>query len=413
MIPDEPRVHITETVLRDAHQSLFATRMSTDDMVGALEALDSVGYWSLEVWGGATFDAAIRFLTENPWERLRRIRAGVKKTKLQMLLRGRNIVGYRHYPSDVLVRFVELAAENGIDVFRIFDALNDIDNIAPAIEAVKRTNRIAEAAISYTTSPVHTLDSFVRLAKDFANAGADLICIKDMAGLLKPYTAYELVSALLSEVRLPVHLHAHATSGMAEMTYLKAVEAGARIIDCAISPFAGGTSQPPTESLVAALSDTEYSTGLSLSRLQKVAAHFSEVRKRLEESVGFPSSAVNTAVLRYQIPGGMMSNLTRQLREQNALHRLEDVLEEVPRVRADLGYPPLVTPTSQIVGIQATVNVLFNKRYATILEETKRLIRGEYGRTPAPVSEELKPRRRINRRRPTTTGYAASQKQEG
>ncbi|MCX7704238.1 MAG: pyruvate carboxylase subunit B [Planctomycetota bacterium] len=387
------RVFITETVLRDGHQSLFATRMRTDDMLPALEAMDDVGYWSLEVWGGATFEVAMRYLNENPWERLRKIRSRVKKTRLQMLLRGQNLVGYRHYPDDVVERFIELAAENGIDVFRIFDALNDVRNMECAIQVVKRLGKHAEGTLSYTLSPVHTIGSFVETAKRLRDLGCDTICIKDMAGLLGPFAAEELVGALVKEVGLPVHMHCHTTSGLAQMAYLEGVKAGARIIDCAISPFAGGTSQPAVCTMVAAFAGTPYDTGLNLlGPLEKVAEHFSEVRKRLEEEVGRPEIKVDAAILNYQIPGGMMSNLVSQLKEQNALQKLGDVLEEVPKVRADLGYPPLVTPTSQIVGTQAALNVILGQRYKVVLEETKNLIRGLYGRTPGPVNEELKRR---------------------
>lgn len=396
------KVFITETVLRDGHQSLFATRMRTDDMLPALEAMDEVGYWSLEMWGGATFEVAQRYLNENPWGRLRQIRAVVKKTRLQMLLRGQNLVGYQHYPDDVVVRFVELAAENGIDVFRVFDALNDVRNMECVISTVKRLNKHAEGAISYTLSPVHSVESFVKTAKELRDLGCDTICIKDMAGLLTPYAASELVSALVKEVELPVHMHCHTTSGLAQMAYLKGIEAGARIIDCAISPFAGGTSQPATGTMVAALSGSPYDTGLDLrGALHRVAEHFSEVRKKLEATVGQPDVRIDTAILEYQIPGGMMSNLTNQLKEQKALHRLKEVLEEVPRVRADLGYPPLVTPTSQIVGVQAVMNVLFGQRYGVILEETKNLVRGFYGRTPGPINEDLK-RRVLGKEEPIT-----------
>jgi len=383
------RVFITDTTLRDAHQSLFATRMSLEQMEPALEMLDEVGFFSLEMWGGATFDAAIRFLKENPWERLRRIRAKVKKTRLQMLLRGRNLVGYRHYPKDVATRVIELAAEYGIDIFRIFDALNDPANMELAVSIVKKCGRVAEGAISYTTSPVHTIDAFVQFAKQLRDMGCDLICVKDMAGLLTPTAAYELVSALVDEVKLPVHLHCHCTSGMAEMAYWKGIEAGARIIDCAISPLSGATSQPATETFVAALASTPHDTKINLAKLRPIAQHFLKVREELEKLVGRPRSFVDVNVLHYQVPGGMMSNLIRQLKEQNALERLSEVLEEIPQVRADLGYPPLVTPTSQIVGIQSAVNVLFNRRYATLLEETKDLVNGKYGRLPGCVKGEL------------------------
>lgn len=383
------RVFITETALRDAHQSLFATRMSYEQMEPVLKSLDEAGYFSLEMWGGATFDAAIRFLNENPWERLRQIRARIKKTRLQMLLRAKNLVGYRAYPPDVMRRFIELAAENGIDLFRVFDALNDPANLEPVITHIKRCDRLAEGAISYTTSPVHTITNFVKFAKQLRDMGCDIICVKDMAGLLTPQAAYELVSALVDEVNLPVHLHCHATSGMAEMAYLKGIEAGARIVDCAISPLSGGTSQPPTETIVAALTGTKHDTKIPLSKLRPITDHFRIVREQLEKLVGRPQCFVDVNVLHYQVPGGMMTNLIRQLKEQNALDRLDEVLKEIPRVRADLGYPPLVTPTSQIVGIQAAINVLFGRRYATLLKETQKLINGAYGKLPGPVNEHL------------------------
>jgi len=382
------KVMITDTILRDAHQSLLSTRMKTEDMLPIAEKLDKVGYWSLEVWGGATFDSCLRFLREDPWERLRALRKKIKNTRLQMLLRGQNIVGYRHYADDVLEAFIERAATNGIDVFRIFDALNDPRNMRKAIEEVKKNNKIAEAAISYTISPVHNNEYFVNLALELKNLGADTICIKDMAGLLAPYDAYDLVKELKEKVGLPVHLHCHATSGMAHMSYLKGIEAGADIIDTAISSLSQGTSQPPTESFVAALKNTDYDTGLDIELLGEIAEYFKDVRAKYKE---FESSftGVDTKVLIYQVPGGMMSNLETQLKAQGALNRLKEVLEEIPRVRKDLGYPPLVTPSSQIVGTQATINVLMGKRYAMFTKETINILKGMYGKSIAPFDPEV------------------------
>ncbi len=377
-------VGIMDTILRDAHQSLLATRMRIEDMAPVLHALDQVGYWSVEMWGGATFDSCIRYLGENPWERLRIIRREMPNTRLQMLLRGQNLVGYRHYADDVVDAFVERAAGEGIDVFRVFDALNDTANLRSSIEAVKRHGKIAEGAMSYTTSPVHTIESFVAVGKTLREMGCDLVCVKDMAGLLSPRDAYELVGSLVHDVGLPVHLHCHATSGMAEATYYEAARAGVAVIDGALSALAGGTSQPPTETLVAMLQGTPYDTGLELGRLGEIADHFRDARKRYGR---FESAftGVDSRVLTYQIPGGMISNLANQLREQDALDRMDEVLEEVPRVRKDLGYPPLVTPSSQIVGTQATFNVLTGQRYGTVTRETKLYCLGKYGQPPAPM----------------------------
>ncbi len=382
------KVKITDTVLRDAHQSLLSTRMKTKDMLPIIDKMDQVGYWSVEMWGGATFDTCLRYLKEDPWERLRALRKKFKNTKLQMLLRGQNIVGYRHYPDDVLEAFIERAAANGIDIFRIFDALNDVRNMQKSIEFVKKYGKIAEGAISYTLSPVHNNDYFVKVAKQLADLGVDTICIKDMAGLLSPYDAFDLVEKLKKEVGLPVHLHCHATSGLAHMSYLKGIEAGADIIDTAISSMSQGTSQPPTESMVAALKNTPYDTGLDIELLGEIADYFSNVREKYKD---FESRfvGVDTKVLIYQVPGGMMSNLETQLKAQGALHRLKEVLEEIPRVRKDLGYPPLVTPTSQIVGTQATINVLMGKRYAVFTKETINLLKGMYGRSIAPFDPEV------------------------
>ena len=382
------KVHITDTVLRDAHQSLIATRMRTEDMLPICSKLDAIGFWSLEVWGGATFDACVRFLKEDPWERLRLLREALPKTRLQMLLRGQNLLGYRHYSDDVVEHFVQRAAGNGMDVFRIFDALNDLRNLTVSIEAVKKAGKHAQGTICYTVSPVHTIDSFVAQAKELESMGCDSIAIKDMASLLTPMVAAELVKAMVDAVDLPIHLHSHATSGLAEMCHLKAIENGCRHIDTAISSLGGGTSHSPTESMVAALRGTEYDTGLDLEALQEVGMYFYTVRKKYHQ---FESdyTGVDTRVQVNQVPGGMMSNLANQLKEQNALDRMSEVLAEIPRVRADLGYPPLVTPTSQIVGTQAVLNVLTSKRYQNMTNEVKRYLQGGYGKSPAPVDAIL------------------------
>jgi len=385
------KVHITDVILRDAHQSLIATRLRTDDMLPACAMLDDIGYWSLECWGGATFDACLRFLKEDPWERLNRLKAALPKTRLQMLLRGQNLLGYRHYSDDVVRAFIHKAAENGMDVFRIFDALNDVRNLKTAIEAAKATGKHAQGTICYTTSPVHDIKSFVTLGRDLAELGCDSIAIKDMAGLLTPYAAGELVRALKDAVDMPLHLHCHATSGLAEMCHLKAIEAGCEHIDTALSSWSGGTSHPPTESLVMALRGTGHDTGLDLDKLQTVNAYFAEVRKKYRR---FESefTGVDTRVHVFQVPGGMISNLANQLRERNALDRINEVYKEIPAVRKDLGYPPLVTPTSQIVGTQAVLNVLTGKRYETITNEVKRYLQGGYGKAPAPVNADLQKR---------------------
>ena len=385
------KVHITDVILRDAHQSLIATRLRTEDMLPACQMLDSIGYWSLECWGGATFDACLRFLKEDPWERLSKLKAALPNTPLQMLLRGQNLLGYRHYSDDVVRAFVKQAAENGIDVFRIFDALNDVRNLRTAIEAVKASGKHAQGTICYTTSPVHDVKSFVTLAKDLAALGCDSIAIKDMAGLLTPYATSELVTALKKAIDLPLHLHCHATTGLAEMCQLKAIEAGCQYIDTALSSWSGGTSHPPTESLVMALQGTGYDTGLNLDKLQAVNQYFAEVRKKYRR---FESefTGVDTRVHVFQVPGGMISNLANQLQERNALDRMNEVYEEIPKVRKDLGYPPLVTPTSQIVGTQAVLNVLIGKRYETITNEVKRYLQGGYGKTPAPMNASLQKR---------------------
>lgn len=380
-----PKVYITDTVLRDAHQSLIATRMRTEDMLPICSQLDKAGYWSLEVWGGATFDACLRFLKEDPWERLRKLRIALPSTHLQMLLRGQNLLGYRHYSDDVVKAFVARAALNGIDVFRIFDALNDKRNLRVSVEAVKAAGKHAQGAISYTTSPVHSVGQFVQLATELADFGCDSIAVKDMAGLLTPSVTADLFKALRKAVKVPLHLHSHATSGLASMCQLKAVENGCTHIDTAISTFSGGTSHPATESMVAAFKDTKYDTGLDLVHLQKIGAYFYEVRKKYKR---FESdyTGVDTRVQVNQIPGGMISNLAHQLREQGALERMNDVLEEIPRVREDLGFPPLVTPTSQIVGTQAVLNVLTGNRYQNITNEVKFYLQGRYGKAPGAVN---------------------------
>jgi oxaloacetate decarboxylase alpha subunit len=382
-------VRITDTTLRDGHQSLLATRMRLEDMLPIIDKMDRVGFHSFEVWGGATFDSCLRFLGEDPWERLRALRRAFKNSRLQMLLRGQNLVGYRHYPDDVVEAFVRKAVSNGLDIIRIFDALNDTRNMRKAIEVTKEAGAHVQATVVYTTSPIHTVDHFVEVARELAAMGADSICVKDMAGILDPYTAYTLVGRLKAEVGLPVQVHTHYTSGMASMALLKAVEAGADVIDTAISSLALGTSQPACETMVAALKGTPYDTGLDLSLLGEIAEYFREVRKKYAEFDVAPPG-VDTNVLRYQIPGGMISNFISQLSQQNALHRLGEVLDEVPRVREDLGYPPLVTPSSQIVGAQAVLNVLAGERYKLVTNEVKAYLRGLYGRPPGPINEEVR-----------------------
>ncbi|MBC7322699.1 MAG: pyruvate carboxylase subunit B [Acetomicrobium sp.] len=385
---EKKKVLVTETVLRDAHQSLMATRMRTEDMLSVAAKMDEIGYYSFEMWGGATFDATMRFLNEDPWERLRALRRVVKKTKLQMLLRGQNIVGYKHYPDDVVREFVKRAVGNGLDIIRVFDALNDLRNMEVAADQVKKEGAHLQLSICYTISPVHTLESLAQLAQEMKEMGADSICIKDMAGLLSPVAAYRLVKAIKEKCDLPVQVHTHYTSGMGSMAYLAAILAGADIVDCAISPFSMGTSQPPTESLVASLKDSIYDTGIELQDLVPIANHFKEVRKKNEDLiVGLTGVDIN--VLIYQIPGGMYSNLVSQLKEQNALDKLDSVLKEVPKVRREMGYPPLVTPTSQIVGTQATLNVLVGKRWHMVPNEVKMYFLGYYGKPPAPVDPEV------------------------
>ena len=385
------KVKITETVLRDTHQSLIATRMTTEEMLPILEQMDKVGYHSLEAWGGATFDACMRFLNEDPWERLRAIRDKVKNTKLQMLFRGQNILGYRHYSDDVVEYFVQKSLANGIDIIRIFDALNDPRNLKTAINATRKEGGHVQAAFSYTTGPVYTMEYYSKYAKQLEEMGADSICIKDMAGLLKPYDAYELVKTIKESVKVPVQLHTHYTAGLASMTLMKAVEAGVDVIDTAISPMALGTSQPPTEALVAALAGTPYDTGIQLTDLDKITKHFTPLREKYLASGLLNPKALKVDVnaLVYQVPGGMLSNLMSQLAQAGKSDKLTEVLEEVPRVRADVGYPPLVTPSSQIVGTQAVFNVIMGERYKTVTKEFKGIVRGEYGKTPVAIDPEF------------------------
>lgn len=386
------KIRITETVLRDGQQSQIATRMTTEQMLPVLEQLDNAGYHALEVWGGATFDSCLRYLNEDPWERLRTIRKAVKHTKLQMLLRGQNILGYRNYADDVVREFVQKSIENGIDIIRIFDALNDPRNLQTAVAATKEFDGHAQVAISYTTSPVHTVDYFVHLAEEYAKLGADSICIKDMAGVLTPQTGYDLVKGIKARIDLPLEIHTHATGGISEMTYLKVAEAGADIIDTAVSSFAGGTSQPATESVVMGLEDLGFETGLNLKEVEKVASHLNTVRDhfRSEGLLNPKVKDIEPKTLIYQVPGGMLSNLLSQLSEQGLDDKYEEVLAEVPRVRADLGYPPLVTPLSQMVGTQALMNVISGERYKIVPNEIKDYVRGLYGRPPAPLAEGIK-----------------------
>ena len=382
---------ITDTILRDAHQSQAATRMTIEDMLPALEQLDAIGYYSLECWGGATFDACMRFLNEDPWERLRTIRKHVKNTKLQMLFRGQNILGYKHYADDVVDAFCAKSIENGIDIIRIFDALNDVRNLEQAIKSTKKYGGQVEATLSYTISPIHSEAYFVKLAKELEDMGADAICIKDMANLLLPMEAYSLVKALKETVSVPIHLHTHNTSGTGDMTLLMAAYAGVDIVDTALSPMANGTSQPATESLVATLQGTVRDTGLSLEKMSPVAAHFRKVAQRLQDAGILDPKVlrVDTNTLLYQVPGGMFSNMLKQLKDAGKEDKLDEVLAEIPRVREDAGYPPLVTPTSQIVGTQAVFNVILGERYKMVTKEFKGLVHGDYGKTPAPISPEF------------------------
>ena len=383
-------VKITDTTLRDAHQSLMATRLRTADILPIAEELDRVGFFSLECWGGATFDACIRFLNEDPWERLRTFKAHIPKTPLQMLLRGQNLVGYRHYADDVVEEFVRLAIKNGVGIFRIFDALNDIRNMITAINAVKKGRAHVQGTICYTVSPVHTLENFVQMAVELEEIGCDSICVKDMAGLITPKAASDLIRALKKAVRLPLSLHSHCTSGVAPLSYEAAVQAGVDILDTAMGPFSGGTSQPPTESVVAALKDTEFDTGLDLELLAGVSAHFTALREKYQSLLDPIAQRPDINVLLHQIPGGMLSNLLSQLKEQNKVEKYQEVLKEIPRVRQDLGFPPLVTPTSQIVGMQAVLNVLTGERYARVSNEVKEYCLGFYGKTPGPIDPQIK-----------------------
>ena len=388
----EQKLYITDTILRDAHQSQAATRMRIEDMLPALERLDKIGYWSLECWGGATFDVCMRYLNEDPWERLRTLKKHMPNTKLQMLLRGQNILGYKHYADDVVDAFVKKSIENGIDVIRIFDALNDTRNMEQAMKSCKKYGGICEAAMSYTISPVHNEEYFVEMAKELEKMGADVICIKDMANLLLPFDAFSLVKKLKAAVKCPIHLHTHNTTGTGDMTYLMAAQAGVDIIDTALSPFANGTSQPATESIVATFKGTDRDTGLDLTALADVAAHFRTVADKMKaEGILDPKVFnVDTKTLIYQVPGGMLSNMISQLKQAGKEDKYYEVLAEVPKVRKDFGYPPLVTPTSQIVGTQAVMNVIMGERYKMIPKESKALLRGEYGRLPGEVNEEVR-----------------------
>ena len=403
------KVNFTETILRDANQSLVATRLSFDQFEPILSTIDQAGFYSVECWGGATFDVCLRFLNEDPWERLRKIRAAMPNTKLQMLLRGQNILGYKHYSDDVVRRFVRAAVRNGIDIVRIFDALNDTDNLKVAIEETVKSGAEASGAISYTTSPVHTLDKYVEMVKELKQMGVSSICIKDMAGILSPKNAYDLVAAIKDAVDLPVVVHTHSTTGLAFMTYLKAVEAGADVIDTAISPFSGGTSQPATETLAFALRELGYQVDLDYDKLFQIATYFKPVRAEfLKAGTLNPISlTTDTQCLTYQIPGGMLSNLLSQLKSLNALDKFDEALLETPRVRKDMGYPPLVTPTSQLIGTQAVQNVLAGERYKNVGAELKAYCRGEYGRTPAPIDPEVRAKI-LNGEQPIQGRYADS-----
>ena len=401
------KVQFVETVLRDANQSLIATRLPYDKFEPMLPTIDKVGYYAVECWGGATFDVCLRYLHEDPWERLRKIRAKMPNTKLQMLLRGQNVLGYAHYPDDFVKLFVAKAVENGIDVIRIFDALNDVNNLKVAMEATIKAGAIASGTISYTTSPVHTQENYVKMVKELKEMGASTICIKDMAGIMGPKEAYDLVSAIKDAVDLPIDLHTHSTTGLAFMTYLKAVEAGVDIIDTAISPFSGGTSQPATETLAYALRQLGYQVDLDDSLTKKMADYFKTVRDDfIKDGTLMPKSmATDTQCLTYQVPGGMLSNLLSQLKQMNALDRFDEALIETPKVRKDMGYPPLVTPTSQMVGVQAVRNVLDGQRYKTVSKEIKAYCRGEYGRTPAPIDPEIQAKI-LGDEKPLTGRYA-------
>lgn len=383
------KIHITELVLRDGHQSLIATRMRLDDMLPILPKLDNAGFWSLEAWGGATFDACVRFLREDPWDRLKTLRKHLPNSRIQMLLRGQNLLGYRHYSDDIARAFVQKCADNGVDVFRVFDAMNDLRNMRVSIESVKKAGKHAEGTICYTTSPVHDVPHFVQLAKELEAMGCDTLAIKDMAGLLTPYATAELVKAIKAATSLPIHIHSHATSGLSAMSFLKGVEAGATMLDTCNSSFGEGASHASTESIVAALAGTEYDTGLNLAQLQEITAYFREVRKKYWQYES-DFTGVDTRVLVNQVPGGMISNLSNQLKEQGALNRMDEVLAEIPRVREDLGFPPLVTPTSQIVGTQAVLNVLTGGRYKSVTTEVKHYLQGQYGKAPGKVNDEVR-----------------------
>ena len=397
-------LRITDTTLRDAHQSLWATRMRTADILEIIEVIDNAGYYSLEVWGGATFDVCMRFLRENPWERLRQMKAKATKTPLQMLLRGQNVLGYRNYPDDLLDRFVAMACANGVDIFRIFDALNDTRNLEYAIGSVKRHGGHAQGTLCYTISPVHTVQEYVRIAKEQAQMGIDSLCIKDMAGILSPISAERLITALVEEVGVPVQLHCHATSGMAVASYVEGVRAGAGAIDCAISVMSGFSSQPPVETMLAIFDETTYSASLDIDALRRICRYFTDLAPRRKLS-HHPVNVIDPEILVHHIPGGMISNLRSQLEQQDALDRLPEVLAELPRTRADLGYPPLVTPTSQIVGVQSVLNVLAGERYAMVTQETRDYVKGLYGKSPAPVDAKLK--RKILGREKAVTGRPA------
>ncbi len=422
---ENKKLLITDTILRDAHQSQAATRMKIEDMIPALERLNEIGYWSLECWGGATFDVCMRFLNEDPWERLRTLKKYMPDTKLQMLFRGQNILGYKHYADDVVDKFVGKSIENGIEVIRIFDALNDTRNLEQAIKSCKKYGGICEPALSYTESPVHNEEYFVKLAKELEQMGADVICIKDMANLLLPFDAYSLVKKLKENVRVPIHLHTHNTTGTGDMVYLMAAQAGVDIVDTALSPLANGTAQPSTEALVATLNGTSRETGLDLEKLSDVAAHFRSVADKMKAQGILDPKVLNvdTKTLLYQVPGGMLSNLLSQLKQANAEDKYYDALAEVPRVRKDFGYPPLVTPTSQIVGTQAVLNVLSGERYKMVPKESKGLLRGEYGRLPAEVNEEVRKKaigdeevitcRPADLLEPELEKYAAEMKEKG
>ncbi len=422
---ENKKLLITDTILRDAHQSQAATRMKIEDMIPALERLNEIGYWSLECWGGATFDVCMRFLNEDPWERLRTLKKYMPDTKLQMLFRGQNILGYKHYADDVVDNFVGKSIENGIEVIRIFDALNDTRNLEQAIKSCKKYGGICEPALSYTESPVHNEEYFVKLAKELEQMGADVICIKDMANLLLPFDAYSLVKKLKENVSVPIHLHTHNTTGTGDMVYLMAAQAGVDIVDTALSPLANGTAQPSTEALVATLNGTARDTGLDLEKLSDIAGHFRKVADKMKADGILDPKVLNvdTKTLLYQVPGGMLSNLLSQLKQANAEDKYYDALAEVPRVRKDFGYPPLVTPTSQIVGTQAVLNVLSGERYKMVPKESKGLLRGEYGRLPAEVNEEVRKKaigdeevitcRPADLLEPELEKYAAEMKEKG